>query len=124
MFFHVFYYFNAYCMGSGIGGFSDYQPQDAVLYLLYPWLMPLLFVVAGMSSRYALQSKSAGEYLRTRTRKLLVPATLGLFIFQWMAGYFDIVLYYRRFINKQIYSNIEQIFSSCRKCIKQYLSNI
>ena len=88
MFFHVFYYFNAYCMGSGIGGFSDYQPQDAVLYLLYPWLMPLLFVVAGMSSRYALQRKSAGEYLRTRTRKLLVPATLGLFIFQWMAGYF------------------------------------
>ena len=88
MFFHVFYYFNAYCMGSGIGGFSDYQPQDAVLYLLYPWLMPLLFVVAGMSSRYALQCKSTGEYLRTRTRKLLVPATLGLFIFQWMAGYF------------------------------------
>lgn len=88
MFFHVFYYFNAYCMGSGIGGFSDYQPQDAVLYLLYPWLMPLLFVVAGMSSRYALQRKSVGEYLRTRTRKLLVPATLGLLVFQWMAGYF------------------------------------
>ena len=88
MFFHVFYYFNAYCMGSGIGGFNDYQPQDAVLYLLYPWLMPLLFVVAGMSSRYALQRKLAGDYLRTRTRKLLVPATLGLFIFQWMAGYF------------------------------------
>ena len=88
MFFHVFYYFNAYCMGSGIGGFSDYQPQDAVVYLLYPWLMPLLFVVAGMSSRYALQRKSAGEYLRTRTRKLLVPATLGQFVFQWMAGYF------------------------------------
>lgn len=88
MFFHVFYFFNAYCIGSGIGGFSDYQPQDAVVYLLYPWLMPLLFVVAGMSSRYALQRKSAGEYLRTRTRKLLVPATLGLFVFQWMAGYF------------------------------------
>lgn len=88
MFFHVFYHFNTYCMGSGIGGFSDYQPQDAVLYLLYPWLMPLLFVVAGMSSRYALQRKSPREYLRTRTRKLLVPATLGLFVFQWMAGYF------------------------------------
>ncbi|MGN0235450.1 MAG: acyltransferase [Paludibacteraceae bacterium] len=88
MFFHVFYYFNTYCMGSGIGGFSDYQPQDAVLYLLYPWLMPLLFVVAGMSSRYALQRKSPREYLRTRTCKLIVPTTLGLFVFQWMAGYF------------------------------------
>lgn len=88
MFFHVFYYFNTYCVGSGIGGFSNYQPQDAVLYLLYPWLMPLLFMVAGMSSRYALQRKSLREYLRTRTRKLLVPATFGLFVFQWMAGYF------------------------------------
>ena len=42
MFFHVFYFFNAYCVGSGIGGFTDFQPQDVVVYLLYPWLMPLL----------------------------------------------------------------------------------
>lgn len=87
MFFHVFYYYNAYCAGSGIGGFSDYQPQDAVVYLLYPWLMPLLFVVAGMSARYALDKYDYRTFVRNRTRKLLVPATIGLFVFQWISGY-------------------------------------
>lgn len=87
MLFHVFYYYNAYCFGTGIGSFSDYQPQDAILYLLYPWMMPLLFTVAGMSSRYAPAHQSPTEYLRARTRKLLVPATLGIFVFQWIAGY-------------------------------------
>ena len=97
MFFHVFYFFNAYCVGSGIGGFTDFQPQDVVVYLLYPWLMPLLFVVAGMSSRYALQRKSPREYLRSRTVKLLVPATLGLFVFQWVSGYFGMQVMNFRF---------------------------
>lgn len=87
MFFHVFYYYNTYCAGSGIGGFSDYQPQDAVVYLLYPWLMPLLFVVAGMSARYALDKYDYRTFVRNRTRKLLVPATIGLFVFQWISGY-------------------------------------
>lgn len=87
MLFHVFYYYNAYCAGSGIGGFSDYQPQDAVVYLLYPWLMPLLFVVAGMSARYALGKYDYRTFFRNRTRKLLVPATIGLFVFQWLSGY-------------------------------------
>ncbi len=97
MFFHVFYFFNAYCVGSGIGGFTDFQPQDVVVYLLYPWLMPLLFVVAGMSSRYALQRKSPREYLRSRTVKLLVPATLGLFVFKWVSGYFGMQVMNFRF---------------------------
>lgn len=88
LFFHVFYYYNTYCTGTGIGGFSNYQPQDAVLYLLYPWMMVLLFTVAGMCSHYALKKYTYKEYLRVRTRKLLVPTTLGLFVFQWIAGYF------------------------------------
>lgn len=87
MLFHVFYYYNAYCAGSGIGGFSDCQPQDAVVYMLYPWLMPLLFVVAGMSARYALGKYDYRTFFRSRTRKLLVPATVGLFVFQWISGY-------------------------------------
>ena len=87
MLFHVFYYYCACCAGSGIGGFSDCQPQDAVVYMLYPWLMPLLFVVAGMSARYALGKYDYRTFFRNRTRKLLVPATIGLFVFQWLSGY-------------------------------------
>jgi peptidoglycan/LPS O-acetylase OafA/YrhL len=51
--------------------------------------MPLLFLLAGVSARYALEKRPAKEWFRARTRKLLVPATVGLFVFQWMTGYFN-----------------------------------
>ena len=51
--------------------------------------MPLLFLLAGISARYSLQKISGKEWFKSRTRKLLVPATIGLFVFQWMTGYFN-----------------------------------
>ena len=51
--------------------------------------MPLLFILAGISARYALQKQSAKEWFKARTRKLLVPGTIGLFVFHWMVGYFN-----------------------------------
>ena len=51
--------------------------------------MMLLFLVAGISSRYAIQKSSRGQWFKKRTRQLLVPATIGLFVFQWMTGYFN-----------------------------------
>ena len=93
LFYHVIYFYNNKGVFGGIGGFGPYpecpQYQDVVMYILYPWFMPLLFVLAGISARYALQKKSAGEWFKSRTRKLLVPGTIGLFVFQWMTGYFN-----------------------------------
>jgi len=89
--FHVFYYNCACCHGSNFGGFTDNQWQDAVVYVLYPWMMMLLFILAGISSRYALQKYSAKDYRRSRTLKLLVPGTIGLFVWQWTAGYFNML---------------------------------
>ena len=51
--------------------------------------MSLLFLLAGISARYSLQKISGKEWFKSRTRKLLVPATIGLFVFQWMTGYFN-----------------------------------
>ena len=88
--YHVIYFYNNKGVFGGIGGFGDGpQYQDIVMYVLYPWFMPLLFILAGMSSRYALENHSAREWFRTRTRKLLVPGTIGLFVFHWMVGYFN-----------------------------------
>ena len=93
LFYHVFYFYNNKGVFGGIGGFGDYpeykQYQDIVMYILYPWFMPLLFLLAGIGSRYALQKQSAKEWFKARTRKLLVPGTIGLFVFQWMTGYFN-----------------------------------
>ena len=89
LFYHVIYFFNAKGVFGGIGGFYDDQPWDAIMSLLYPWFMMLVFLVAGISSRYALDRISHKEFIKSRTRKLLVPATIGLFVFQWMVGYFN-----------------------------------
>ena len=89
LFYHVIYFYNAKGVFGGIGGFYEDQPWDAIMSLLYPWFMMLLFLVAGISSKYALEHLSHKEFIKSRTRKLLVPATIGLFVFQWMVGYFN-----------------------------------
>ena len=96
LFYHVIYFYNNKDVFGGIGGFGPYpdtpQYQDVVMYILYPFFMPLLFLLAGISARYALEKKSAGEWFKARTRKLLVPGTIGLFVFHWMVGYFNTVV--------------------------------
>ena len=96
LFYHVIYFYNNKGVFGGIGGFGEYpqhpQYQDIVMYILYPWFMPLLFLLAGIGSRYALEKQSAGAWFRARTRKLLVPGTLGLLVFHWMTGYFNTVV--------------------------------
>jgi len=91
--YHVIYFFNNKWVFGGIGWFGDFpqvqQYQDAIMYILYPRFMPLLFLLAGISARYSLQKYSGKEWFKSRTRKLLVPATIGLFVFQWMTGYFN-----------------------------------
>lgn len=88
--YHVVYFFNNKGVFGGIGGFGDGpQYQDLLMYILYPWFMPLLFILAGVSARYALEKRSGGEWFKARTRKLLVPATIGLLVFHWMTGYFN-----------------------------------
>ena len=89
LFYHVIYFYNAKGVFGGIGGFYETQPWDAIMSLLYPWFMLLLFVVAGISSRYALEKQTHKQFIKSRTLKLLVPATIGLFVFHWMTGYFN-----------------------------------
>lgn len=88
--YHVIYFYNNKGVFGGVGGFGDGpQYQDVLLYVLYPWFMPLLFLLAGISARYALERQTAREWLKTRTRKLLVPSTIGLFFIHWITGYFN-----------------------------------
>ncbi len=88
--YHVVYFYNNKGVFGGVGGFGEGpQYQDVLMYVLYPWFMPLLFLLAGISARYALEGHSAKEWFVSRTRKLLVPATVGLLVFQWMTGYFN-----------------------------------
>lgn len=90
MIYHVFYMFNAVGVMGGVGSFHEVQYQDGFMYFGYPWFMVLLFLIAGISARYTLDKMSAKEFIRKRTWKLLVPSTLGLFVYQWVVGYYNI----------------------------------
>ena len=84
--YHVFYNYNTLGVFGGIGGFKPNQWQDIVGTLLNPWFMPLLFIVAGASSRYALKHHTTKEFRIERRRKLLIPSTLGIAVFGWILG--------------------------------------
>lgn len=90
--YHVIYMFNGVTTYGVIGPFKDFQPQDVYQYIVYPWFMFLLFVVSGMSARYELDAKGEEGFIRKRTRKYLVPSTIGLFIFGWVLGYYNMLI--------------------------------
>lgn len=48
--------------------------------LINPWFMPLLFVLAGMSARYALEKRTVREFACQRIRKLLIPFIGGMLL--------------------------------------------
>ncbi len=55
--------------------------------------MPLLFVLAGASTFFALGKRSSGQYLRERRTRLLVPFVFGIFVLippqTWYGGRFN-----------------------------------
>ncbi|MCR5249745.1 MAG: acyltransferase [Lachnospiraceae bacterium] len=84
--YHVVMIFSGILHGMGLP-FKDVQYQDGVMYVLYPWFMILLFIVSGMSSRYYLEKHSLKDFVRVRTRKLLVPSTIGVLVAGCLQGY-------------------------------------
>ncbi len=50
---------------------------STLIVLVNPWFMPLLFVLAGMSARYALEHRTVKEFVRQRVRKLFLPFVAG-----------------------------------------------
>jgi glucan biosynthesis protein C len=55
------------------------NPISLFLFLaITPTLMGMLFLIAGMSTRYSLARRSYGEYLSERVKKLLIPFFTGI----------------------------------------------
>ena len=92
--YHVLYMYNGEGIAGGLGKITelDVQHYDLFLYFVYPWLMPVLFIVAGVSSRLYLEKHGDREFIRSRTVRLLVPSTVGLFAFQFIQGWINMSL--------------------------------
>ena len=89
--YHVFYMYNGEGIPGVAGNISGFEVQywDIFQYLTFPWFMFLLFVVSGISSKLYLKTHTDKEFFKSRTTKLLVPSTIGLFAFQFIQGYYN-----------------------------------
>ena len=90
--YHVIYMYNGQGIHGVLGKITDVPVQywDIYQYVVYPWIMPVLFMVSGICSRIYLDNHTTGQFIRSRTDKLLVPSTIGLFAFQFVQGYLNI----------------------------------
>jgi glucan biosynthesis protein C len=70
--------------------------SDALTYFnnwVAPWHMPLLFLLAGASTWFALGFRSAGQYTKERFIRLLIPFVFGLLVIVPPQSYFGLLGY-------------------------------
>ena len=65
---------NFYVKSYGISVLSNF------IQICSPWFMPLLFVIAGISSCYALDRRTPKQYIKERVYKLFVPLISGILL--------------------------------------------
>ena len=84
--YHVFYIFNSSGVVSNIN-VTGIKQLDTFCVFTYPWIMCLLFVVSGVSARYSLKKKTNKEYIKDRTKRILIPSIVGIFAYGWISGW-------------------------------------
>jgi len=69
---------------------SDYSSTAAHCFYVSveTWIMPLLFCIAGMSTKFALQNRTSLVYLKERVTKLLVPFLAGMILICPIIAYY------------------------------------
>ena len=60
---------------------------------VYPWWMSLLFVMAGMSTVYALKHRTVGQYVKERCKKLLIPFIAAILLIVPVQAYIADIVY-------------------------------
>ena len=67
--------------------FEPNKPISSFIVFFSPFFMPLLFLLAGMSTRYALKKRTYGQYITERVKRLIVPFLFGALVFCPMLAY-------------------------------------
>ena len=52
---------------------------DPIMWWLHLWRMPLLFLVSGVGTYYAIGHRTTWQYVKDRFRRLYIPFTVGFF---------------------------------------------
>jgi len=68
-------------------GYSSIAARGLVV-AVEPWIMPLLFCIAGLSMKFALSERTPHVFLKERVTKLLVPFVAGLVLICPVIAYY------------------------------------
>ncbi len=60
---------------------------SSIVVFFSPYFMPLMFVLAGISTKFALQKRTIKEYLAERVERLLVPCLFGTIVLMPIMSY-------------------------------------
>jgi len=85
--YHAAMIFNCWGEGFYVRCASN-EPISAVIIASYTWFMPLLFALAGASSRFAMEKRTIREYILERVKKLLMPFAAGVLLLVPAQTYF------------------------------------
>lgn len=85
--YHTFMVYNTFGEDFYIKG-VDIQATTTFISAAWPWLMPLMFLLAGVSSAFALKKRTAKEYAKERVSKLLTPFLFGVLLLVPIQTYF------------------------------------
>ena len=83
--FHSMRFFNL--EGWGIKNATTYLLAEVLVIFISRWLMPVMFVISGIATFYALGTRRAGRFVKDRSLRLLVPLLVGLFTHIPLQGY-------------------------------------
>ena len=86
----VFFFHAISVFGPARFEINNPERSDAIMAIqgfIYPWGMPLFFLVAGAGSWFALRRRTAGQFTRERTMRLLVPFFTGTLLLGWVQLY-------------------------------------
>lgn len=100
--FHVFVIYNNFDENNYIKGNGNVILSN-ITTSLWPWFMPILFVLAGISTVYAVQKRTTKGFIIERIKKLFVPLFFGILIICPILTY-----YAERYHNKYSGTYIQQ----------------
>jgi len=105
--------------------FIDFHINNAELSLsatyfivfIYPWGMPLFFMISGASTFFALKRRSIRQYSVERVQRLLIPFIIGSILLTPIQAYYEM-------IHKRMYSGTFLNFLSGGTILEFYFSRL
>ena len=81
-----------------VNSIESFPFLDPIMWWLHLWRMPLLFLVSGVGTFYAIGHRTSWQYLKERFTRLYIPFTFGFFTLVPLMVYVERIPKYNSFI--------------------------